>query len=100
MFHVKYKKNCLKMQLSKETDTFYKIQKQASKYFGMPENTIFLADKEVEGAIYMKDMKVKEALFPLVTAHRSNHVPEIYVILQSQIELIDLIDGGRRQKEQ
>ena len=47
----------------------------------------------------MKDMKVKEALFPLITAHRSDHIPEIFVILRSQSKIIDYLDGGRRQKE-
>ena len=48
----------------------------------------------------MKDMKVKEALFPMITAHRADHIPAIYVILRSQSKLIDYLDGGRRQKEQ
>ena len=55
---VKYKANCLKMRCSEHTRTFRDVIKIAARYYGLPDNMVFLSDLEDGGCIYLNDMEV------------------------------------------
>ena len=86
------------MRISRDTETFGDVQKIVAEYFGLPPNIMFFSDSE--GIIYMKDMKVRQTLFPMYSAFRSGTIPEIYVRLQRNMSTLDFLDGGRQLKQQ
>lgn len=87
-FHVIYtslqnQQNIMEIRVKDQNDTFEKIKPKIAAYFTLREDLIFFADKN--DTIYMEDMQIMETLFPLIDAHVTGSVPEVYVLLQSKM---------------
>jgi len=53
-----------------------------AKLYSLPEEIVFLSDKEHGGCIFMKNQDTGEELFPLKTVRMTGHVPVLYVVLR------------------
>lgn len=56
------------MHYSPETETIGDVQRMAAAYFGLPQELVFLMDKEEKGAIFMHELSIRDVLFPLGSA--------------------------------
>lgn len=84
IFVVKYKANSLKMRCSHHTRTFRDVVKLAARYYGLPENMVFLSDQADGGCIYLNDMEVFKEIFPMKTAKRKSLNPILHIVLQKR----------------
>lgn len=69
------------IRFSPHTDTFGKIAEQVAKYFGLRTDIVFISDKLEKGCIYMKDVKVRGELFPLLSVMPNGYRPTLYLKL-------------------
>ena len=68
-FKVVYENTSLKMRLSQMTRKFEQVQDIAAKNVGLERGEkVFLMDAQDDGCIFLKNMDVKRALFPMETA--------------------------------
>ena len=82
---VRFGTNIMQSRFSEYTKTFGLLASRAAQYFNLPENMVFLADKAQNGCIFMKDMLVKDELFPLGNAMPIGYQPELFLILQKNM---------------
>ena len=75
----------MQSRFSEHTKTFGLLASRAALYFNLPENMVFLADKAEFGCIFMKDMLVKNELFPMGNAMPIGYQPELFLILQKNM---------------
>lgn len=93
------------MRCSKKTETFNDVIKIASKYFGLPENIVFIADMPINGCIFLNNQKVFEQIFPYKSAKRVKILPELHIVLKRRMSSIDIVNNERtlhdeRRKEE
>ena len=48
------------MRCSKKTEYFQDVVRIAAKYYGLPEEIVFVADNPDDGSIFLSDQKVFE----------------------------------------
>ena len=83
-------------KLKKKTDTFGEIKANISKYFGLPDEKIFLTNGFNE--ILLSSQLVIDELFPLQSSKLKNENPIIYVTFIKNMTTLDYILGDPNQK--
>lgn len=86
------------MRFSESTKTFGDVRKKAAQYFGLPENIIFLSDKEDRGVIYMNENILRDEIFPLQTAISTDSTPILYVILKRRMNSVNFLENDKDLK--
>jgi len=95
MFVVKYEQNALKMRCSKKTETFEDVIRIAAKYFGLPPNIVFIADRPANGCIFLNEQKVFEEIFPFRTAKKMGNLPALHIVLKRRMSSIDIVNNEK-----
>lgn len=72
----------------------------AARYFGYEPKVVFLSDKPEKGCIYLGEQKVFTSIFPLRTAKRVSHTPELHVVLRRNMTSMDLVNNEQALREE
>lgn len=77
-FRIEYSKNLFVWKLEDENMTFWRLKQETKLQFGKNENEFYFADEN--GSIYLDELNVKKALFPLASTVVNGYVPKIKVV--------------------
>lgn len=100
VFIVKHQHNWLKFRCSKQTEYFADVIELAARQLGYDPDVVFLSDKPEGGCIYLKEQRVFDVIFPLVTAQRVHFQPSLYVVLKRNMTSMDIVDNEQSLKDE
>ena len=100
IFIVKHERSSLKMRCSSKTETFDQVIQIAASYFGYSSDLVFLSDQPEKGCIYLGQQRVFDHIFPLKTAKKVNHMPELYLVLRRNMTAQDVVDNEKTLRDE
>ena len=88
------------MRCSQQTETFDQVIQIAARYFGFEPQVVFLSDKPEKGCIYLGEQRVFDHIFPLKTAKRVNHMPDLHIVLRRNMTSIDIVNNEKDLRDE
>jgi hypothetical protein len=92
-FKIKYGKMNLERLIEDENIDFHRLKLETKVQFDKNENDFFFTDEN--GNIYLDNLNIRRALFPLESIVIENYVPTIYVI-DRKTNLPDIKEGHKQ----